>query len=745
MKRRTFLSIIALITLSLLGLSAVQFLWIEHATKLSEEQFRRDVGDALASVAQKLEMSETAHLLVSAKNSTDSAEQALLLDTQKGLNNSNIRPVQPRKNKQIPQKRRHHSSPNIDTTDENLFVYSDDTPNDRTSEKNSASQQRVIVNTPQSRRLKLPNDMEVMPINFTNSPHVRLMINGTEQDISFGAEVSSDADIFSPFFVFPPVLDATPRRTQSRSQSSRSQIQQVSSTVSPSLQPFCPECTRPAQFTKKFKALGDSLRRIESIVSVSTASYSTSPVDVRIDSILRTKLSRSMRAQIKNSTPDFVMVNVSSRKNSMVISSSALTIHMPESKTKTTISTKSTFKNRPVQAQENTEELQSACSEESVQEAKTKVYHKIGLMQTIAEKLARPQVPIQNRISSDDIDSLLRAELHSRGIDIDFDFAVRQGTQAQPALYHASTAPFDLPTILSSKFRVALFPGDVFGDPIHLFVRFPQQKIHTGKNFGLLFGTSGAFIAMLVFASGYTLWTVAHQKKLSEMKTDFINNMTHELKTPISTISLASEALAEPLVLANSSRVSRFVGVIQEENKRLGNLVERVLQAAMLERGNIALKCQHVDLHHVIDEAVQKISLQVEKKGGYIACELLAEHPILQGDEMHLTNIISNLLDNANKYTPECPIIRITTKNVHSGIMIAVSDNGIGMTREQQKRIFEQFYRVPTGNRHDVKGFGLGLSYVKTILTKMGGIITVRSDIGKGSTFEIFLPTSATV
>jgi two-component system phosphate regulon sensor histidine kinase PhoR len=216
--------------------------------------------------------------------------------------------------------------------------------------------------------------------------------------------------------------------------------------------------------------------------------------------------------------------------------------------------------------------------------------------------------------------------------------------------------------------------------------------------------------------------------------------MTHEFKTPISTVSLACEALQDKDIQKNESFISKYVDAIRDENKRLGRQVEKVLQMATLDKKEYRLKFEELDIHQIIEKALSHINLQIEKRGGIIQKNLIASNNIIISDDVHLTNIIYNLLDNANKYSPEQPEIRIDTEDHHQGILIRISDKGIGMTKEAVDKIFDKFYRVPTGNLHDVKGFGLGLTYVKTILMVLGGRIKVKSTPGKGSTFEIILP-----
>ncbi|MBK7701143.1 MAG: HAMP domain-containing histidine kinase [Saprospiraceae bacterium] len=225
------------------------------------------------------------------------------------------------------------------------------------------------------------------------------------------------------------------------------------------------------------------------------------------------------------------------------------------------------------------------------------------------------------------------------------------------------------------------------------------------------------------------------------MKTDFINNMTHEFKTPIATISLASDSILSPSILENKDKVTRFINIIKQENKRMLSQVEKVLQMAQIEKENVELKFNAVNLHETIEDAVINAELKIQAKGGTIQTVLLSQNPIIEADQIHISSIINNLLDNAEKYTPEHPEIVITTRDVKGGIEFDVSDNGIGMTKDALKLIFEKFYRVHTGNVHDVKGFGLGLSYVKAMVDAHHGKIFVKSEPGKGSIFTIYLPS----
>jgi two-component system phosphate regulon sensor histidine kinase PhoR len=248
-------------------------------------------------------------------------------------------------------------------------------------------------------------------------------------------------------------------------------------------------------------------------------------------------------------------------------------------------------------------------------------------------------------------------------------------------------------------------------------------------------------ISVIVLGFTYTVYIIFRQKKLSDIKNDFINNMTHEFKTPIATISLATDAVNNPKIFENRESVSRYMGIIKEENQRMHKHVETILQMALLDKKDFAINKDEVNMHEIINKAVEQMQLLVEVKEGKIDSDLVAEKFVVIGDANLLFNSIMNLLDNANKYTPEKPSIKISTSVKEKMLSIVVEDNGIGMSREVQKSIFEKFYRAHTGNIHDVKGFGLGLSFVKAIATAhKGDVRVVRSEQGKGTTMELLIP-----
>ncbi|WP_113663705.1 sensor histidine kinase [Pedobacter nanyangensis] len=365
----------------------------------------------------------------------------------------------------------------------------------------------------------------------------------------------------------------------------------------------------------------------------------------------------------------------------------------------------------------------------------------VSLVQDVAKEMANKDIPLEQRIPSQEIlDTLIKRELLSKNIDLDYHYWVTPSKNTGKVIYRnvALQAGEVLP---KNTFSKIIFSNDLMiKDPGMLYVSFPNKNSLIFSNMFVTLISSVGLLLVLVFIFAYTIYAIIRQKKLTEMKTDFINNMTHEFKTPVATIMIASEALKDPDLNADKARINRLAGIIYDENVRLGNHIERVLNVAKLEKKELKLERQPVAVNELISLVVDSMSLQLQKKDAEVTLALDAENDVLIGDELHLSNVIYNLIDNANKYSPLNPKIAIKTKNHGNGIDIEISDAGIGMTKEQTKRIFDQFYRVPTGNLHDVKGFGLGLSYVNDIIAQMNGDIKVSSEKDKGTTFTIHLP-----
>lgn len=360
---------------------------------------------------------------------------------------------------------------------------------------------------------------------------------------------------------------------------------------------------------------------------------------------------------------------------------------------------------------------------------------KIEAMNQAWEELLEGQKDILERVDTTQLKALIKNHLKERGIEQAFDLAILNDQGIVIPL-----GPLNQPEKLLPGIQAKLFPSDLLGKENLVLINFPDKKIFILQQIWLPLLSSMLFIAIIIFCFIYAIKVIIRQKNLSDTKNDFINNMTHEFKTPIATVSLAVEALQDPDFLNHDSFRNRYIGIIKDENKRLGQQVEKVLQAATLDKKDFKLKLEILNIQEILTHARDLIALQVENKGGKIQLETKLFDPYLEGDAFHLTHIINNLLDNAIKYSKEAPYIRLKAWDENDHILISVTDSGIGMSKEAVKKIFDKFYRVPTGNLHDVKGFGLGLAYVKTMLEAHHGEIQVKSEPGKGSMFTLKLP-----
>jgi len=364
-----------------------------------------------------------------------------------------------------------------------------------------------------------------------------------------------------------------------------------------------------------------------------------------------------------------------------------------------------------------------------------RVTNKIIIMENIMEKILRDTPDIKERINPEQINSQLRKALNSAGIDLDFEFAIRSGRSGN--IY--STPGFtDRPG--TNKFIIQLFPNDPVPGPHQLVLYCLQEQQYKFRKIGNLGFFSLLFALLLLVLSTGTFIVIFRQKKMSEIRSDFINNMTHELKTPIATISLASEMIADKTIPPKNKNLNGLARIISDESTRLKFQVEKVLQMAIFEKVNTRLSYSEIDIHEIIDKAADNFRLQIEKLQGSLRKDLKAENSLAMADEIHFLNAVSNLIDNAIKYSRGKPEVLISTRNAKKGILIMVEDKGIGISKENLKRIYDKFYRVHSGDVHNVKGFGLGLSYVKKIVEKHSGTIKTESQLNKGTKFIIYIP-----
>lgn len=363
---------------------------------------------------------------------------------------------------------------------------------------------------------------------------------------------------------------------------------------------------------------------------------------------------------------------------------------------------------------------------------------KADYIEDVAIGMELAKRPLKDRLNVIIVQELIKDELAQRDIKAPFNIEI-WSTNNILLNNILNEATLNNPTN-TTKYSTALFKGDIGAAPGKLTIYFPNKKAIIADNMGYLLLPMLALLFLLVGCFAYTLIIIFRQKKVSEMKTDFINNMTHEFKTPVATIMIASESLKDPDINADHKRVQKLANIIYDENVRLGNHIERVLDLARLEKETLKLDQVEVHINDLVSAVTDSMQLRMQNIGGKFSIDLAATKDIVIGDELHFSNVFYNLLDNAIKYSKGDLHVNINSKNVGDTIVVTIADNGIGMSRDHLQKIFDQFYRIPTGNVHNVKGFGLGLSYVQDILRRLNGKITVKSEKDKGTTFEVILP-----
>ncbi|RZJ70210.1 HAMP domain-containing sensor histidine kinase [Flavobacterium sp.] len=342
--------------------------------------------------------------------------------------------------------------------------------------------------------------------------------------------------------------------------------------------------------------------------------------------------------------------------------------------------------------------------------------------------------PLQQRVTKEDLLKMLSKELDQLGVKTPFEYAVYSNGLATKV--KSDKFAYDKYT----SYSIPIFTNDGNMNNYQLLVSFPQKKKFLFSELVGITVLSIVFTLIIIIAYSSALNQLIKQRQISEIKTDFINNMTHEFKTPIATINLALDAIKNPKVIGNEEMTKRYLQMIRDENKRMHAQVENVLRISKLEKKELDITKESNDLHEILEEAIEHVSLIIEDRQGSITTHFNAKRTDVLLNDVHFTNVLVNVLDNAIKYTPGIPEIDVKTENVKDFVIIRIKDNGIGMTKVAQKRIFEKFYREHTGDIHNVKGHGLGLAYVKRIVDDHNGQIFVESEKGKGSTFIIKIP-----
>ncbi|WP_210464592.1 sensor histidine kinase [Rufibacter roseolus] len=706
MRKKTLLWVIVLMTISLIGLIGFQVYWIHHAVRMEEEVFDRNVHDALQQVARRLETKEAVYYL------QEKAPQirAAALSTEAPVAVEKSRPVSALKAKKQP-KKTHAPAP-------------------------------------------------AAPVNVTTVPPARLTLSPVKVMVTQAEAIT---------------MGRAQEATRYQELHGRTYVRDShSGPVKDNLEIFG---KGPADSVIVWKILASQKPQIDSLFKKSSPThFQRSKVDsafvlrMSYDSVTRARQQQLLRLPTKNIRAVNVRGNVIDVVTDTLLGKQvwqALTI------TKDTVvhghkmaryypATKGTAKGSTIVLQ-GARTLTPTQIPLAVQPGKAPtvapaqhVFHEKNknqkavakaqslnkVMQQMAVEYVRKEKPLAERLQELKVNDLLITELANHNINIRYNCTLRTAaTPGNTNLILTSSPNVLIPSNLrENEYAVRLFPNDVMTAPGFLLLNFPDRNLYVWQSLLLPSAISVLFTLIIILTFSFTLYTILRQKKISEIKNDFINNMTHEFKTPIATISLALDALVNPKVRKDEVRVDYYARIIKDENRRMHQQVEKVLQTAQMERRTLQLAFEEVDVHQLIKKAAEPFQLHIEQRQGTLDLKLDARTPYVWADPGHLSNMIGNLLDNANKYSPNAPKIVIQTTTISKGLHISVEDQGSGMSREAQKKVFEKFYRVPTGNVHNVKGFGLGLSYVKTMAEAHAGSIHLRSELGKGSKFTLWLP-----
>ncbi|MFD3001577.1 sensor histidine kinase [Pontibacter toksunensis] len=759
MSKHTIIGVIVLMSISLLGVVGLQLYWINDAIKVKQEQFDRSVNAALTKVVEKLETHEAVSVVAHQMASLNEQPTTIPLpDTEPVPVVEEVyeAPPQPPKEKSKPAK-----------TGKNLSFpgKSKTTSGPSSGKKAEPAAEPIAFTDAVTIQNVAPADYIVLSPQGAVAYQYRLD-NPTssakqlkEKNKSIAAAQSAYAQASGGSH---KIIKGYPDTIHFKGSANRAyfsvdsilkveKVQDFKRLVDSSAVLFRSQHNRPMGIsvdTLRFLAAELDNLKHQKRLPVTIRPAAISSVDVRNDSIFIYHTDTAKEAEFRRHT----VSRANSAGGATTIWGEARPIRAAtpmraSTPLRVTAVLPKAKVAKPVQV---TTEGRSAASAKPARlpNAKTdvssieKIEIKKDMLNDVVQKMvveyAVKDEPLRERLNLHGLQTLLKAELQQQGICLDFGYWVVAGqTDTVAAQNLAAIRHRGLPS-----YKATLFPNDIFDKPDYLGLYFPESKAYALRSLWGMLLLSALFTMVIIATFGTTIHIIYKQKKLSEMKNDFINNMTHEFKTPIATISLATDSIANPKVYENPDKIQYYTRIIREENKRMNAQVENVLQIALLEKNEFKMNLQPIDVHALIVKAIEGIQLQVEQRLGQVNVQLDALQHELRSDEVHLYNVICNLLDNANKYSPASPDIQLVTKNVNGGILIAVEDKGIGMSKDTQQRVFEKFYRVPTGNLHNVKGFGLGLSYVKAIVQAHHGDIRLKSELGKGSRFEIFLPMS---
>ncbi|MFB9862652.1 sensor histidine kinase [Rufibacter immobilis] len=715
MRKKTLLWVIVLMSISLIGLIGFQVYWIHHAVQMEAEVFDRNVNDALHQVARRLETQEAVHFLKEEapqiRAAAFSSEPLVLSPSEK----AEPAPVKIKKPK-------NQALATLTGRPASMAQTSPPPPPPHLSPGSLAISTNEV--TAFSASNAVVSKAKTIAIASGREPQTNLYLKGVRVEAQagrpveiFGKGPTDSVVIWKIIAAQTPMLDSFHRNIP---------IKHLISKVDSSI---------------VFRMSSDSLLRARQQELLG---------QIRNRNIKEVRVAKGKGIDIIVDTlPNKTWRQAITLTRDSISSTAALLEQMNKEKrpvglASATVGFGSAF--TPPVPQQAREKRATASSKlplekETHEKAEAKAQHLNKVMQQMAVEYVRKEKPLAVRLEQLDLDQLLADEFLTRNIITPYHHRIQSAADnIHPTIRLTSNKETVLPQLGENEYAVRLFPNDVMSAPSFLLLQFPDRNLYVWQSLLIPAIISVLFTLIIILTFSFTLYTILRQKKISEIKNDFINNMTHEFKTPIATISLALDALVNPKVRKDEVRVDYYARIIRDENKRMHQQVEKVLQTAQLERQTIQLACEEVDVHQLIRKAVEPFQLHIEQRQGLLDLKLEAQQPTIWADPAHLGNMIANLLDNANKYSPTAPKIVVQTNTIAKGIHISVEDQGAGMSREAQKRVFEKFYRVPTGNLHNVKGFGLGLSYVKTMAEAHAGSIHLRSELGKGSKFTLWIP-----
>jgi signal transduction histidine kinase len=707
MNKKLFISLVILMSLALLGIIGMQYFWFRNSVRVKQAELKLNVNEALRNTALKLENRETLQKLLSSLNNSDSASAKE--SVKKNIKVGNIDAKKQKQSHKIKSGIKVVDEDNLTnrpfynkdfppfTIEDRPFVKPDDVPEINFSLDSGAVASELHgklreLNELQSnkRRIVLRKKgvtLRADTIRFktkANTRRVTVSVNSNsspQMHIYYQGKSNTESNI-NEIIELKKVLAGYPRLKEGELLSKQMEVELA-----------------PLRLVQEHGKLSDSAIRIS------------------VDSIMR-KLKPfppfhySNKKEMQKMETQFIK----SIKNKKV---PPFNFNFP-------------FFDQPPRP--HTIKIQTTTIEDTLVQKRIK--HLSGIIDQIILEVSTNHSLLNKRLNLKLIDSVLMNELKNNGISMKPEYAIFNDLQGKVSSIHSP----GYNQKASPDYSTRLFPNDLFGSPYSLKVQFINRDKYVLRSMSLMLSMSILLTAFLVLAFVFALWAILNQKKISEIKSDFINNITHEFKTPISTIGLAIDSIDNPKIINNQGQIRYFTQIIREENHRMNQLVENVLRTALLDRKVLKQHLVEIDFHDLILKAVSHSHLQIESRNGYINLKLDAPNAIIEADATQVLNALMNLIDNAIKYSKDKPEITISTHLSGYNIICSIDDNGIGMTREVQRRVFDRFYRYTDGNIHDVKGHGLGLSFVKTIIESHNGSVSVESEPGKGSRFELLIP-----